>query len=102
MNAGAGARVSPAMSSRDPKVEATVERMYSAMRAVINNAPLVATGLAIGACAGVTIEATHTHSIVHLMTLSRLFPEMTQAVSRLVDLLLEDKLPQIRQAMVKG
>lgn len=102
MNAGVWARVSPRMSSRDPKVEATVERMYSAMRAVINNAPLVATGLAIGACAGVTDEDQHATSIVRLMTLARLFPEMETAVARLVDLLLEDKLPQIRQAMVKG
>jgi hypothetical protein len=102
MNAGAGERVSAAMSSRDPKVEATVERMYSAMRTVINNAPLGVTGLAIGACAGVTDEDQHATAIVRLMTLARMYPEMRQAVERLVDLLLEDKLPQIRQAMVKG
>ncbi len=77
MNAGAGARVSPAMSSRDPKVEATVERMYSAMRAVINNAPLVVTGLAIGACAGAPLMPVE---IVMSIGFATFKPEATSVI----------------------
>ena len=56
----------------------------------------------ITACAGLTDDAQHAASIVRLMTLAKLYPdEMGEAVGRLVDLVLADKLPAIREAMAR-
>lgn len=86
----------------DPTTERLVERMYSAMRTCIASAPLASTGLVITACAGLTDDAQHAASIVRLMTLARLYPdEMSAAVGRLVDLVLDDKIGPIREAMAR-
>ena len=104
MNRCAHCLVCAAMAHQrpDPTTERFLERMYSAMRVCIASAPLGATGLVITAVAGLADEAQHAPSIVRLMTLAKLYPdEMGEAVGRLVDLVLADKLPAIREAMAR-
>lgn len=104
MNRRAHGLVCEAMAQQrpDPTAERFLERMYSAMRVCIASAPLGATGLVITAVAGLADEAQHAGSIVRLMTMAKLYPdEMSEAVGRLVDLVLADKLPAIREAMAR-
>ena len=100
MNLCAGARVSPGMTQKpDPKIEQCVERMYTAMRRVIDSAPSIATGMVLGAVAGLTSDDMHAMSIVRLMVMARVFPEMEVAVKNLVDLIISDKVPAVRAAL---
>lgn len=85
----------------DPTIERFVERTYVAMRALIAATPLGSTGLVIGACVSLTNEAEHTQGIVRLLTLGKLHPEMEAEVTKLVDLVIADKLPGIRAALAR-